>query len=87
MEQLPEALRALGISAEVSMSGRWARIRQGECLVYVVEALSGTRYYTWCNHPLERAVEVYPDPRQAIQAGLRRCGGRAAGHPALRDDL
>jgi hypothetical protein len=81
MEHLAEALQALGIAAEVSLSGRWARIQREQCLLYIVEALSGTRYYTWCDHPQERAVQVYPEPRQAIRAGLRRCAAIAGTQP------
>jgi hypothetical protein len=41
----------------------------------VVEAAWGTHYYTWCDDPAERAVQSFPDPVQAIQAGLRRASG------------
>jgi hypothetical protein len=73
--RLTEALRALGLDAEIEMSGRWAKLRGERCPVYVIEAASSTRYYSWCECPRERSVESYTEPMEAIRAGLRRAGG------------
>jgi hypothetical protein len=72
MTRLAEAVEALGLDGELSLSGSWVRLRGERSTVYVVEAVSGTRYYTWCDAPHERYVELFYDPVEAIQAGLRR---------------
>jgi len=72
MTRLAEAVEALGLEGELSLSGSWVRLHGERCTVYVVEAVSGTRYYTWCDAPLERHVELFHDPIEAIQAGLNR---------------
>ena len=72
MTQLVEALQQLGLEGEISLSGRWVKLEGELCQVYVVEAVSGTRFYTWCDDPEERAVELYHEPEDAIKAGLRR---------------
>jgi hypothetical protein len=75
MMRLVEALQTLGLQGEVSLGGRWVMLQGERCAVYVVEAAWGTHYYTWCDDPAERAVQSFPDPVQAIQAGLRRASG------------
>ena len=72
MTRLLEALEALGLEGEVIHSGRWLKLPGERCPVYVVEAAWGAGYYTWCGAPEERSVEFYPDPTEAIRAGLRR---------------
>ncbi len=72
MTRLAEAVEALGLDGELSLSGSWVRLQGEHCTVYVVEAVSGTRYYTWCDAPNERHVELFHDPTEAIDAGLRR---------------
>ncbi len=75
MTRLREALQELGLEAETELSGRWVRLEGHRSAVYVVEVASGTHYYTWCEYPEEPTVEVYLDPVEAIQAGLRRASG------------
>ena len=72
MTRLAEAVKALGLEGELSLSGSWVRLRGEDCTVYVVEAVSGTRYYTWCDAPNKRYVELFHDPIEAIESGLRR---------------
>ncbi len=74
--RLVEALHELGLHGEVQLSGRWAKLDGERCTVYVVEAAWGVGYYTWCDDPLDRKVEVYHDPVEAIQAALRRAAKR-----------
>ncbi len=69
---LIDALRELELDAEVSLGGRWAELRGERCLVYVVEVAVADGYFTWCGDPLERAVEFYRSPAQAIEVGLQR---------------
>ena len=76
MTQLVEALQSLGLQGEIAPSGRWVKLQGDLCLVYVVQAVSGAAYYTWCEDPRERAVEFYQDPFAAIQAGLKRASAR-----------
>jgi hypothetical protein len=71
MTQLVEALRALHLEGEVSLGERWAKLQGERCWVYVATAKGGG-YFSWCDHPLERAVAFYRDPIEAIQAGLQR---------------
>lgn len=78
MTQLVDALHALGLEGELSLSNRWARLQGEQCWVYVAEAAWGSGYYTWCDDPNARAVEFYHDPKEAIQAGLRRASRFAA---------
>lgn len=49
--------------------------------MYVAQTAAGDGFYTWCDDPRERAVEGYPDPRQAIEAGLRRATRRETEEP------
>ena len=72
MARLVEALHALGLQGEVELSGRWVKLDGERCPVYVVEGAWGAGYYTWCDDPQDRSVELYHDPVEAIQAGLRR---------------
>jgi hypothetical protein len=72
MTRLAEAVEALGLEGELSLSGSWVRLRTEQCTIYVVEAVAGTRYYTWCDAPDERHVELFHDPIEAIHAGMRR---------------
>jgi len=72
MTPLLEALQALNLEGDLALSGRWVTL-QGECsTVYVLAMPWGAPYYTWCDAPQARAVEVYWDAVEAIQAGLRR---------------
>ncbi len=70
--RLVEALHELQLHGDVQLSGRWIKLDGERCTVYVVEAAWGTGYYTWCDDPLDRKVEVFRDPVEAIRAGLRR---------------
>ncbi len=72
MTRLVDALHALGLDGEVTLSGRWVKLDGEHCPVYVVEAAWGAGYFTWCDDPQARTVEFYRDPVEAIQAGLRR---------------
>ncbi len=80
MTRLVEAVRSLGLEAEVDLVGHWVRFHGERDLVYVVEAAPGY-YYTWCAGPEERGVQFYADPVEAIRAGLGRAvrGERDAG--------
>lgn len=80
---LIDALRTLGLDAEVGLGGRWLTVLGQRCPVYVVQATVEGRYYTWCDDPEERAVEVYRDPREAIAAGLRRATRRGMERPDI----
>ncbi len=71
MTPLVDALQASGIAADVSLGGRWAEFQGERRRVYVFETARGG-YYTWCDDPLDRKVEIYRNPVEAIQAGLRR---------------
>ncbi|MGI8587980.1 MAG: hypothetical protein ACR2M0_09885 [Chloroflexia bacterium] len=72
MTRLEEVLSAMGLQGEWSLGGRWLKIEGECCPVYVVESAWGAQYYTWCDTPAARAVETYPDPAEAIRAGLAR---------------
>jgi hypothetical protein len=72
MTRLIEALQALGLEGEVTLSGRWLKLQGGRCSVYVAEVAWEAGYYTWCDDREEQAVEHYLDPTEAIQAGLKR---------------
>ena len=76
MTRLVEAVRALGLEGEITLAGRWLRLQGERHAVYVAEAPWNGGFYTWCDHPDERAVELYCDPTEAIHAGLRRAAGR-----------
>lgn len=69
---LVDAIRYLGIEAELLMDGKWARLDGERFTVYVVELSRHPGFFTWCDDPAERAVEYYPDPVDAILSGLRR---------------
>ena len=71
MTRLVEAVRSLGLEAEVDLAGHWARLRGERYRVYVVEAAPGC-YYTWCDGSGERVVQFYADPIEAVRAGLGR---------------
>lgn len=72
MTRLEEALCTLGLEGEISLAGRWAKLRGERGTVYVIEASWGRGYYTWCDAPLARSVELHSDPVEAIRAGLWR---------------
>lgn len=72
MTRLTEALATLGLTAETSLAGRWAKLQGERCAVYVVEAPWAAGFYSWCDDPRHRAVEHHADPIEAIQAGLER---------------
>lgn len=69
---LSDAIRELNLDAQLDLEGRWARLRGRCCDVFVVELDWGRGHGTWCDHPLERAVEFHHDPRDAIRVGMRR---------------
>lgn len=79
MTRLVEALNALGLDGKVELNGRWVTVQGERCLVYVVEELTGTGYFTWCGDAQDRTVEYYHDPHSAIQAGLKRAAQRPRG--------
>ena len=72
MTRLVEALHALGLDGELSLSDRWAKLEGERCAVFVAEANWNGGYYTWCDDPNGRSVEFYLDPVETIQVGLRR---------------
>ena len=78
MSYLGDVLRAMGLSFEESLSGRWVKIQGREGAVYVVEGSWPPSYLTWCDRWDAREVERYRTPEEAIAAGLRRAGGPAA---------
>jgi hypothetical protein len=77
MTRLLTAVRGLGLDVEVGQSGRWVRFHGPQCTVYVLEALWGSDYYMWCDGQGEQGTQLYRDPVEAIQAGLRRSAGDA----------
>ena len=78
--RLVATLHALRLDGEVSTDGRWVTLGGVQGQVHVVEVPWGSRYYTWCDLPGERTVEVYMDPATAIRAGLQR-----AAHPSAEE--
>lgn len=72
--RLVEALQALGVEAEVLLSGRWVKIRGERCSVYVAEIARDQQYCTWCDDPNGREARFYNSPIEAIEAGIRRAG-------------
>ncbi len=76
MTRLAEALQALGLEGEVDLAGRWVKVGEDRCPVYVYEAARGGGYYAWCGCPEARTVQFYRDATEAIQAGLHRAAGR-----------
>ncbi len=70
--RLAEALQTVGVHGTIELAGRWATIEGARCLVYVVEAAHGAGFFTWCDAPHARTLELYRDPVEAIRAGLRR---------------
>ena len=78
MTRLVEVVRQMGLDGEISLLGRWVRLRVERCPVYVLEVADGCGYYTWCDAPNERTVEPYLDPAEAIRAGLRRAAHAAS---------
>lgn len=70
--QLSDVLSELRLDAELDLDGRWARLHGELCEVFVAELKWGRGYITWCDHPAERTVEFYRDPRAAIRTGLSR---------------
>lgn len=72
MARLVEALKALGLTGQISLSGRWVTLDGERCRVHVFEGPRGRGYYSWCDDPTERVVEHFDDPTAAILAGLRR---------------
>ncbi len=72
MTRLVEALRGLALTGDVAAGGHWIEIQGEHCVVYVVETSGGAQFYTWCDNPVAREIEVYRDATQAITAGLRR---------------
>jgi hypothetical protein len=80
MTLLTEALETLGLEAEITLAGRWAKLQGERCAVYVTEAPWAGGFFSWCDDPLERGVEHHTDPIEAIQTGLKRASdhqGRA----------
>jgi hypothetical protein len=77
--RLVDALHEMGIEAEITEDGRWARLAGERCSVYVAEVAQGRGFLTWCDDPALRRVERHDDPVDAIRAGLQR-----AAHPAPR---
>ena len=76
MSALSSALEQLGITASVELDGRWVAIPGERGAVHAIEVGWGSNFYVWCDIPEERAVRRYADAMTAIQAGLRRAGGR-----------
>ncbi|MEP7188848.1 MAG: hypothetical protein ABI901_06650 [Roseiflexaceae bacterium] len=72
MARLIDALDALGLNGEITLSGRWIKIQGERCVIYLVENAWGTSYFSWCDAPCDRTVHVYHDPVEAIEASMRR---------------
>ena len=79
MTRLTEALESLELTAETSLAGRWIKLQGDRCAVYVAEAPWARGFYSWCDDPLNRAVEHYADPIEAISAGLARASACRVG--------
>ncbi len=77
MTRLLEALQALGLEGEHSLSGRWVKLQGERCSVFIVEAAWGNHFYTWCSNSQERVIMFYGDPVEAIQAGLRQADSQS----------
>lgn len=84
MTTLIDTLSAFGLQLEESIDGVWVRVRGRRCAFYIVEAAGGSGYFTWCDAPTDRTVEVYTDCAAAVRAGLRRADQR---QPQLPDGL
>ena len=82
MTRLVAALQALGLEGEIALAGRWLTLAGDRYTVYVAETTSGRGYYTWGQDPDARVVEFYPDPVEAIEAGLRRASYPRRGRDA-----
>jgi hypothetical protein len=72
MTRLVDALQALDLGGEIELAGHLVKVPGPRCAVYVLELAWGAGYYTWCDHPQARTIQVYQDPVAAIEAGLRR---------------
>lgn len=72
MTRLAEACEALHLKGTIELEGRWLTFQIHGCTSYVVEALWGNGYFTWCDHPHTRAVQHYSDPDEAIAASIQR---------------
>jgi len=81
---LVDTIDLLGLDADLAMEGRWVRIGGERCSVYVVELARGRGYFTWCDDPVERAVEFHEESLEANLSGLRRAARhRADGQPGV----
>jgi hypothetical protein len=78
MTRLVDALKKLGLTADVELDGRWIRLNGERGAVFVTASTWGDSYYTWCDLSDERAVRRFNDPVEAIEAGLKRAGRRPA---------
>ncbi len=72
MTRLDDALDTLGLRGKSELEGTWVTLSGEGWRVYVMGTRWSQRYYTWCDDPHDRTVEVYVDPVAALQAGLRR---------------
>jgi hypothetical protein len=63
----------MGLAWEDGPAGTWLTLRRGNDSVHLIENAGGTRFYTWCDNPAERTVQAFPNPYDAIRAGLKRC--------------
>lgn len=79
MTRLTEALATLGLPAETSLAGRWAKLQGERCAAYVVEAAWAAGFFSWCDDQQDRVVEHHADPIEAIRAALKRAGGPQRG--------
>ena len=84
---LESALRALNVPASILADGRWAQIESECCRVYVVEAVWGHAFLTWCDHLDASRVERHTDPIAAIEAGIGRAREVCSGTRGGRDGL
>jgi len=87
MTRLDDALHTLGLPGTSELEGTWVTLAGERCRVYVMGTRWGQRYYTWCDDPHDRTVEMYADPMAALQAGLRRAarGAALAGREGAQD--
>jgi hypothetical protein len=88
MTRLVDVMQAMGLTGEVSRTGRWVRFPSEEGSAYVVEAAWGGGYYTFSDTPTKNAAELYLDPVSAIEACLPKVKAtRVMDHDRHRPDL
>jgi hypothetical protein len=72
VDRLPDILNEMHLAGDIDLGGRWVRVHGRSCCFYVVELSWSRGYCVWCDHPAERAVEVFQDAHDAFDSGIRR---------------